>query len=95
MCNKNRLFHDQRWKYERCKHCGVDNHIGFQAQEQLWSAVVRGEYNVLCLNCFLHLAFMRGIAVSEEDIKMFVMYDEVPLNCQCQDTQDFSIGSDA
>lgn len=95
MCSENIQRHDPRWEYERCKYCRVDNHIWFATPDELWKAVVRGEYNVLCLNCFLHLAFVQGIAVSESDIEMFVMYDEVPINFLCQDDHVFSISSDA
>jgi hypothetical protein len=43
---------ESTWSGELCKRCGRRNCVGFQVSDSIWSAVVRGRWNVLCTACF-------------------------------------------
>lgn len=45
-------FVGQPWDAEVCKRCNRRNVIGFTVPDEIWSAVVRDRWNVLCPTCF-------------------------------------------
>ena len=50
------------WRGEICKRCDRRNCIGFSVPDEVWSAVVRGRWGVLCTSCFDEEAEAAGIA---------------------------------
>jgi seryl-tRNA synthetase len=40
------------WQGEICGRCGRRNVIGFDVTNEVWLAVVRGRWNVVCPTCF-------------------------------------------
>lgn len=40
------------WRGEVCKRCLRRNTVGFHVPEEVWAAVSRGRWNILCLSCF-------------------------------------------
>lgn len=54
------------WNGETCKFCGRDQHLAWGVSDDLWHKVVLSDYidKVLCLECFLEMAYNRGIRVS-------------------------------
>lgn len=50
------------WRGEICKRCDCRNTIGFDVPDEIWSAVSRGRWNVLCPTCFDVEAEAAGVA---------------------------------
>ena len=45
-----------RWPGEVCKRCQRRNTVGFHVPEELWRAIVKGRWSLLCLTCFDEVA---------------------------------------
>jgi hypothetical protein len=61
---QNLPHHVDNWEYERCKYCGVDNHIGFDIPNEIWEKVI-GKDKVVCINCFYHIAYIKNIDLTD------------------------------
>lgn len=56
------------WPGEVCKRCCRRNVIGFNLPDEVWQAVVRDRWNVLCPTCFDEEAQLAGVRYSFSDI---------------------------
>jgi hypothetical protein len=54
----------ESWPGEWCKRCDRRNNVGFWLSDDVWNAVVRGRWNVLCPTCFDEEAEAAGIKYS-------------------------------
>jgi hypothetical protein len=52
------------WPGEFCKRCQRRNVIGFSVPDEIWEAVVRERWNVLCAACFDEEAQSVGVEYS-------------------------------
>ena len=50
-----------KWHGEVCKRCERRNCVGFDVADDVWSAVVRDRWNVVCTTCFDEEAEAAGI----------------------------------
>jgi len=49
------------WPGEICKRCDRRNCVGFDVADDVWSAVTRARWNVLCPACFDEEAELAGV----------------------------------
>lgn len=56
------------WRFEVCKLCGGRNPIGFRVSDDVWQAVTRGRWDVLCPGCFDREAQAAGIEYKFEEL---------------------------
>jgi hypothetical protein len=62
------------WKYESCRDCGHCFRLVWSVKDGIWNEVMGNGDGILCLDCFIERADMKGIYLKKEyfDIEIFI-----------------------
>lgn len=63
------------WPYESCERCGHCFRLCWSVKDNKWIEVMGHEEGCLCIDCFIELAYKKGIFIQKSDIERIEVFN--------------------